>query len=250
MISISYKKHIIAYNLIKPLAMIFQKKQHLVFSAILLFSISLFSGCLTSKKMEAFVAAQYNNQLPKPDKKKNTDITVSTSITTPTDAIATSYKKTTNVLPLLFYWEWDYRRHCVLNPAIGVNHFTKTLNQQANKGLTQKLNGGKLDLVVEEVPAAFALADKAHMIWLVLYAISWDKIYIEPDFKNLVVSYKFSQNGTEIKTGKIAIKNNQENKNLRFFQSWKTATTEFLTRYNIDISDMTKSFVTELMAQL
>lgn len=226
------------------------KKQFFIFSAILLFSISLLPGCLTPKKMEAFVAAQYNNQLPKPDKKKNPDISISTTLDSPTEDIATSYKKTTNVLPLLFYWELDHERHCILHPAIGVNHFTKALNLQANKGLNQKLNGAKLDLVVEQVPSAFALIDKEHVIFLVLYAIGWDKIFIAPDYKDLIVNYTYTPNGAAAKSGKITIKNTQSNQNVRYFQTWKSAISDYLAQYNTDIAAMTKSFITDLMAEL
>lgn len=213
---------------------------------ILLFSISLLSGCLTSRKMDAFVAEQYNNELPKPDKKKNPDITITSSMPSDPVKISTTERKTSKVLPLILYWQFDYRHTCVLNPAIAVSNFRKIIYQQANK-LTQKLGGKQIELNVEQAPGAFAIVDKAHILLLFIH---WDRLYVEPDFKDLVVSYKVSQNGNETKSGKITINNIEKNRDIRFAQSWKSSASEFLGEYNVDVADMSKNFVTKLLEEL
>ncbi|WP_162944656.1 hypothetical protein [Flavisolibacter nicotianae] len=212
-------------------------------------SLVFFSSCLTSKKMDRFVAEQYNNQLPKEDKKKKADFTVTSAIASPASALSTTKQKTSKVLPLVVYWQYDYRHTCSLNPTIAVTQFSNAVNTLATKGLSQKLNGQHLDLTVEEAPRAFALVDKAHMIWLI-YAISWDKIYMEPDFKDLVVSYKVTGAGNAVKAGKITVKNPSQNKGIRFFQSWKSATSEYLADYNATMTAMTKSFVNQLIEEM
>jgi hypothetical protein len=217
------------------------------FFAVLFLSVTLFSSCLTSQKMDKFVAAHYNNQLPK--EKKKTDITVTSKVTYPSNAISTTVQKTSKVLPLLVYWQMDYRHTCTLNPAIAVNQFATTINTLSSKGLNQKLNGQRLELSVEQIPTAFALVDKAHMIWLV-YAISWEKVYMEPDAKDLIVSYKLLQNDNTEKTGKITVKSTARNQGLRYFQSWKSATSEQLADYSTNITAMSKTFVTKLMEEL
>ena len=226
------------------------KKQISLFTTILLSFVLLFSSCLSSKKLDSFVAGQFNNELPKPDKKKNPDITVSSSISFATGDVSSSSKKTTNFLPLILYWQYDYRHTCQLNPAIGVNYFRKNILLLANKGLNQKLNGRQLELSVDEVPSAFSLTDKGRVIYLLLYAIQWHKIYVEPDSKDLVVSYKLLDKGAEMKSGKITVKNVAKNQNIRFFQSWKSAISEFLGEYNLDIAAMTKNFVNSLVQEL
>ena len=226
------------------------KKQISLLTTILLSSVLLFSSCLSSSKLDGFVAGQFNNELPKPDKKKNPDIMVSSSIPFATSDISSSSKKTTNFLPLLIYWQYDYRHTCQLNPAIGVNYFRKNILLLANKGLNQKLNGRQLELSVDEVPSAFSLTDKGRVIYLLLYAIQWHKIYVEPDSKDLVVSYKLLDKGAEMKSGKITVKNVAKNQNIRFFQSWKSAISEFLGEYNLDIAAMTKNFVNSLVQEL
>ena len=214
------------------------------------FAVILFSGCLTGRKMDKYLALQYNNELPKPAKKKNTDITVTSNITFPGSDISNSTNKTSKMLPLLLYWQWEYRVSSTLNPAIGIIRFTNAINSSANRALNNKLQGRKLELTVEQIPASFALVDKSHLIFLVLYAINWEKVYREPETKDLVVSYKLVQTDNTVKTGKISIKNNAKINGLRFFQSWKSATREELADYDANVNKMSRDFVDRLIEEL
>ena len=99
------------------------------------------------------------------------------------------------------------------------------------------------------MPSTFSLVDKSHAIWLI-YIIHWDKIYIEPDVKDLVVSYKLYGSDNNVKTGKIEIKDGEESKNLRLFQSWKSATSDYLSNYDADVTAMSKQFINKLMNEL
>jgi hypothetical protein len=205
------------------------------------------SSCALSKKMDVYVAEQYGNKLPTPAKKKNADVAVSSTIPfTPQSAISVTTKKTSKVLPLIVYIHFDYRHSCAINPAVAVTSFTNTLNQQSAR-LNQKLNGQQLELTVEQAPNTFAIVDKATMV---LILIHWDRLYVEPDGKDLIVSYRVLQNGTATKTGKISVKNEEHDKGIRIFQSWKSCTREYLSRYNSDVTNMSKSFVTKLLEEL
>lgn len=225
-------------------------KIHNVTVTILLFIAMLsFSSCLTSKKMDKFVSDQYNDQIPNVDKKKKAaDITVSSILPATSTSISTT-KAHTKVLPLIVYWAVDYRHTCTLNSQIANTHFSNTVNTMAHKDLSKKLNGQKLELTVEQVPATFSLVEKTHAIWLI-YPIHWDRIYIEPEAKDLVVSYKLYKNDNSVKTGRIAIKNTDRNNGLNLFQSWKSATTEYVINYDANVSAMTKQFVGKLMEEL
>ncbi|MBI5857260.1 MAG: hypothetical protein HZB42_06385 [Sphingobacteriales bacterium] len=221
-------------------------KVHSSIGASILFLFFLFPGCIAPQKMDAFVAGQFNNELPKPDKKKNPDISVTTTISSDPKKISVSGRKTSNVLPLIIYWQFDHRYTCELNPAIGVNYFKKVISQQSNK-LIQKLNGRQLELNVEQIPQAFALTNKERWIFIL---IQWQKLYVEPDFKDMIVSYKVSQNGSEIESGKITVSNKQQNQGIGLFQSWKSSTSEFLGQYSTDITEMSKTFVNNLIQVL
>jgi hypothetical protein len=227
----------------------FSKNQKLTIVFFLFASMIFLSSCLTSKKMDAFISDQYNNEIPKVNKRKQAaDITFSSALPSATADISTT-ESHTKVLPLIVYWVIDDRHTCSLNSGIAAADFANEVNKLANKGLNQKLDGEKLELTVEQAPATFALVDKTHAIWLI-YAIHWDKVYIEPQAKDLVVSYKLLKNDNVLKTGLITIKNTENNKNLRFFQSWKSAISEHLADYDTNVSAMTNQFVDQLMQQL
>ena len=218
---------------------------------LIVFLVSIcFTSCLTSRKFDAFVGEQYNNQVTKIDKRKKSDIIITSAYTPASEDISNTVTKTSKFLPLLVYWSFDYRHTCTLNPLIAVNSFTNTVNTMAAKTLESKLEGKKLELKVEQVPLSFALVDKAHMIFLLVYAITWDKIYMEPDFKDLVVSYTLSENGQVAKTGKITMKGTADKKGLRYFQSWKSAISEYLVEYNLGITNLSRSFMVRLAEEL
>lgn len=145
------------------------------------------SSCLTSRKLDKFVAAQYSNELPKPGKKKKADIEVTFLASSGNSQISTTVHKTDKFLPLLVYWKYDHRQSCSLNPSIVVTHFSNAINSLATKGLIEKLDSRKLELTVEQAPSTFSHVAKENMIWLI-YAFSWAKIYIEPDMKDLIVA--------------------------------------------------------------
>jgi hypothetical protein len=220
------------------------------FSLFLITLLScMFTSCLTPQKIDAFVAEQYGNQVPRLNRKNATNITVNSQLTKNSDAISVTTKKTSNFLPLVVYWHYDYRRISQLNPEIAVHNFTNALNNAASKPLLQKLECKKLELTVEQAPVSFAHTEKTNIIFVV-YIISWSRYYMEPDFKDLVVSYQLTNADGSVKTGKIQVVNPMRNKGIRLFQKWKSAYSEFITEYNLAITTMTKSFAAELMKQL
>lgn len=212
---------------------------------VLLVCTICLTSCLTSKKMDAYVASQYGNELPKP-KKNKADITISSAFSSADNHISTTIQKTSHFLPLIVYFQYDYRHTCTLNPLIGVTQFSNTISSSSTK-LSQKLNGQTLELTVEQVPSAFAIVDKGHLL---LFVISWDKIYVEPDFKDLIVSYKLLQGDTVVKKGKINIRNQERNRGIGMFQSWKSSVREYLSSYESNMTAMSKNFITKLLDEL
>ncbi len=224
-------------------------KPNLKLATFALIGIVSFNSCLTAKKFDHYVAEQYNEQLPQPDKRKKlTNVAVTSTVTSDATTISLTQSHT-KVLPLIVYWNIDYRHVCTLNAQIAVGNFSKSVNTMANKELNTKLNGRKLELTVQQIPSVFSLIDKTNVIWFI-YGIHWDRVYIQPDAKDLVVAYKLYDTGGSVKTGSITIANTEKNKNLRFFQSWKSATSEYLSNYDIDVTAMSKAFVNKLVDEL
>lgn len=207
------------------------------------------TSCLTPKKLDHFVAEQYNNELPKPNKKKKADIEVAVPATLAGAAISTTVHKTDKFLPLLVYWKYDHQHLCGLNPNIAVVNFSNAVNTMSTKALSDKLQGKKLELLVEQAPATFSIVLKENLVWLI-YGFSWAKIYIEPKLDDLVVSYKVLDANSTVKSGKITVKNTDKNRAIRYFQSWKSATSEYLGEYNTNFTSMTKAFVAQLSQEL
>jgi hypothetical protein len=214
--------------------------------ACLVLVVFIFQSCLTPAKMDAYVGKQFNNQLPKPGKKTDTSILVTSSLYSDPNVISVTEKKSRNVLPLVLYWSYDYRHTCTLNSAIGASYFQKAIYQQANK-LKQKLNGRHVELSIDQIPSSFAIVDKGTFVLVIIH---WHKLYVEPDPKDLSVSYRILQNGAEVKSGKISVSNIERNRGIRFAQSWKSSSSEFLTQYSLDVPEMAKTVVNKLMQEL
>jgi hypothetical protein len=212
------------------------------------------SGCLGPKKINKWVAAHYNENSPPPAKpaKANESITITSPLVTTGSKLSETRKKTSHLLPLLFYWQWDYKNTCVLNNRIPVNNFISGFNSYASKkGLRQKLHGQSLQLSVDEVPNTFAIDDKGHMIWVIVTTIGWEMLTVEPERTDLVVSYKLTQpNGETPKTGTIIITDKDKGIALKMFQSLRKKTGQYLENYDANITVMSKAVVDKLLTEL
>lgn len=217
------------------------------FFYFLLISCLILQSCISPAKLDAHVAEQYNNNLPKQEKLRNADISINSSVPFPAGRISSSSKKTSKVLPLIVYWQYDYRHSCNLNPVIGINHLIKSINRQAQKLLADKITGKKLEITIEQIPTMFALVDKGH---IVLLLIRWHRLYVEPDKKNLVVTYKLTGSDGSIKTNQVTVKNKEQNEEIRFGQSWKSSSAEYLARYAQYMNTMGKELVEQIAEQL
>ena len=80
--------------------------------------------------------------------------------------------------------------------------------------------------------------------------IHWHRLYVESDSKDLIVSYRVLQNGSEVKTGKMNVSNIEKNRGIRFAHSWKSSTSEFFAQYNFDIAEMAKTVINKLALEL
>ena len=224
-----------------------RSRSTLIYSAALIF----ITGCLGPKKIDKWVNRHYDAAIPQSSAKTNESITIISSLASVDDKASHTEKKTSHFLPLLFYWQWDYKNTCVLNTKIAVNNFTATVNTYANKkGLKQKLHGQHLQLSLDQVPNIFAIDDKGHVIWII-YAFTWDELTVQPERKELIVSYKLlQQDGTEAKSGVITIPDNDKGVVLQMFQSLRKKTGQYLDQYDTQITAMSKAVIDKLYIEL
>ncbi len=217
------------------------------------FLILTLTSCLGPKKINKWVAKHYNETEPTQAPKKNsiTYISVTSPLLSADGPISVTEKKTTDLLPLLFYWQWDYKNTCTLNPKIPIDHFTTETIAYANrKGLRQKLNGGRVELSVENIPNVFAIDDKGHLIWVILYYFGWEALSIQPQNKDMVVTYRVLKGDEEIKKGVITIPNASKPYYMKMFQSLKKKTWEFLDQYNASMAAAGKVVIDQLTSEL
>src|SRR4051812_27627634 len=115
------------------------KKHHLPALAALTVFLS---SCLGPAKINKWVDNHYGENLNASSKAKADYIAVTSPLVTADLKASDTKKQVKNFLPLLFYWQFDYRNTCTLNPKIPVNTLRSTVQSYANsKGLKQKLNG-------------------------------------------------------------------------------------------------------------
>ena len=76
---------------------------------IIILSISvIMTSCLTAKKVDAYIANQYGNQFPKQDKKKDSVISMTSTVTAASPEISTTVIKTSKMLSKVLTKESHY----------------------------------------------------------------------------------------------------------------------------------------------
>lgn len=215
------------------------------------FLVLTLTGCLGPRKINKWVDKHYKEVEPAQKKSPVNYLSVTASLIFPEGPVSITEKKTSDLLPLLFYWQWDYKNTCTLNPKIPIDHFTsETLAYANKKGLKQKLNGQRVELTVDHIPNVFAIDDKGHLIWVVLYAFGWEALSIQPENKDMVVSYRILQGNVETKKGLITIPNVGKPYYLKMFQSLKKKTWQFLDQYDANIAASGKLVIDQLVTDL
>lgn len=207
-------------------------------------------SCFTPKRVDKWVAMQYEGAITAQPKKTNDYLVITSGMSQPGVKASITTGNTSHFLPLLFYWQWDYKKTCVLNPKIPIDNFTNSVvTYAARKGLKQKLNGSRIELSIDKIPDAFAIDYYGHVIW-VIYAIKWDKLTIQAEKQAMVVSYKVMQGDKEMKTGVITVPDMNTDEVQKMFQSTKKRTWAYLERYDSNITSMSKLVIDKLITEL
>jgi hypothetical protein len=198
-----------------------------------------------------WVAQHYREEPPSTPPKKNESIIVQSSLPVTGDRPSETAKNTADLLPLLFYWQYDYRNTCTLNPQLGVDIFSSTIDSYSRHGLRQKLGGNRLELRIEQMPQVFVVDDKGHIIWLIFTMVGWEKLSVQPELKDLLVSYRLiGPANEELKKGRVTIPDKEAVLTLGMFKSLKKLTKQHLSEYDAKISTMAKKCVDRIMTEL
>lgn len=215
---------------------------------ILFLSVCLLSGCLTARKLDRQIGKEYADRAGLVQIPQNTaSIIIASPLIDQSGYFSASTTSTGKMLPLFFYWSWEYKNASKLNPRIPINLLAGQLKKSVP--LKDKLAGRRLELTIEEVPADFAIIDKAHLIFF-LYAFGWDKVTIQGEAANFSVQYKVYGADTALKSGKILIPAPSNMRGISMFTSWKTATSHFLQQYDANVIAMSRTLIADLLKEL
>lgn len=210
---------------------------------------SMLCSCLTPRKIDKWTTAHYGTTI-NARMKSNDYITIKTPNTS-NDIVAKTEKRKMKLVPALFYWQWEYGTITTLNQLVPANYFSSTIVPYANtKKLKDKLNGQKLELTISKMPAVFSVVDKGGLVFLVLYYIDWDRIFMDPQKQDMVINYRLLKDNVETKTGIITVADCNKPLNVKVFHSVKKTFWSYLDQYNANIQAMSKEAVDKLIAEL
>ncbi len=215
-------------------------------AAVALLACTL-GSCLGPHMINKWVAHHYDPDAVGPAKRKNEQIII-TSKMPDAGLLPSTTEKTSHVLPLILFWKLDYRNTCTLNPQIGVNRFSAAVYTYSTSRLKGKINGGRLELTIEQLPHVFLLEDKG---WIVLPGFGTETLSIQPTVADLIVSYHlFDKSGAEIKSGSLTIADPDRPTLLRTYHSLKKMTWEYLDRYDEYLTGMSRHLIDQLTSEL
>lgn len=214
-----------------------------------LFCLLSLSSCLNSKRIDKTITKYYNDN-PIPRKVKPVEnISISSPLSTGGPPSATT-GKTYNWLPLVVYLEFDYAMTCTLNPEHAITVYSNALYKYASKKLSKTLGGKQLKISIEKVPQQFLVLDEAHMIFLGIAAISWDKITISSISNMLAVQYQVLENGKEIRSGSLTATMPDYKVRMKRPTVTKDDIGDFVTNYEKNISVLSQRMADQLEREL
>lgn len=214
-----------------------------------LFCILSLASCMTSKKMDRHVSRYFDEAGAQKQVKSSPQIEISSPLVTTAPGYSTTVSKTSNLLPLLLYWQFDYSNTCTLNPKIALDNFSNVINGHAAKSIIPKLGNKQLRLVVTRVPQDFQVLDKSNLIFLGIAFVGWDRMTIRTLDQSLMVDYQVMENGAVLKTGRIVRPILKDERGI-MYKKWNVAIGEYLDSYRRQIDQLSKEALTELILEI
>jgi hypothetical protein len=214
-----------------------------------LFLTVILCSCLTPRKIDKWTTAYYGTAVN--SKIKSNDYISIKAPGTHNDIVSVTEKRKMKLIPALFYWQWEYGTTTTLNQLVPANYFSSTIIPYANaKKLKDKLNGQKLELIINNVPTVFSIVDKGGLVFLVLYYIDWDRIFMDPQKQDMIIEYRLLKENVETKKGTVIIADRNKPLNVKVFHSVKKTFWSYLDQYNANVQAMSKEAIDKLIAEL
>jgi hypothetical protein len=209
-----------------------------------------FSGCLTTKRVDSWINTHYGDGAM-PTARRCDYIQVKTPDPVSSTPISITEKHKSKLIPALFYWKWKYGTKSTLNGSIPGKYFSSAAIPYANsKKLKEKLNGQTLELSIENMPAQFSMIYDGGAIFLLLWYVSWESVYVDPIVQDMVVNYRLLRDNVETKTGTITIEDRNRAFQVKMFKSAKKTFWNYLDQYNTNIQSMSRQVIDRLIAEI
>lgn len=207
-------------------------------------------GCMP-QRIDHWVAQHYRKNSPNLIRKVDSAIVVTSALPDMGEAMSQTENINTHMLPLVFYWKFEYRHTCTLNPRPAISNFTTTVLANISPELKLKLKGRQLVLRVDQVPDVFTVDDKGHYVVLIIYPVGWRKYAVQPQLKDMVVSYRLVDAANEVlKNGTIVVPDKENVLDVGVFMSPRKQTKRHLEEYDASITVMAKKVAERLNNEL
>ncbi len=213
-----------------------------------LLSTMLVLGCAPTVNLDSWVSEKYVESFPPPPPAKSyiTFKVIDTAAANDSKASITKEKEKTKSSTGITS-KWHYYNVCAINPVIPLTSFSKTVLFYApRKKLKEKLNGKTIELTLATIPHHFSFINNGSKF----FGVGSEELYIKPEKKSLIISYRVLDGSTEVKTGVITIPNVDKVVDQPLSEPTKVATKNYLDQYDASITAMSKTFLDKLVAEL
>jgi hypothetical protein len=217
---------------------------------LFLFIVLFFSGCLTTRRVDSWISTHYGGGAV-PSARNSDYIKIKTPAPVSSTPISVTEKHKSKFIPALFYWKWKYGTKSTLNNSIPGKYFSSAVIPYANsKRLKEKLNGQTLELSIENMPHQFSMIYDGGAVFLLLWYISWESVYVDPSVQDMVVKYRLLKDNVETKTGTINVQDRNRPFQVKMFKSAKKTFWSYLDQYNTNTQSMGRQVIDKLIAEL
>ena len=100
------------------------------------------------------------------------------------------------------------------------------------------------------MPADFSVVDKGGLVFLIVFYIDWDRIFMDPQKQNTVIDYRLLKDNVETKKGTITVADRNKPLNVKVFHSVKKTFWSYLDQYTANIQAMSKEAIDKLIGEL
>lgn len=220
---------------------------------LLALSVLAFSliGCTNTRKFTGFVNEKCAGNRSLSSYEYNSDfLQVKTDDIDKQDSLCVTTRQKAVFVPAILYWHWNNTVKCVMDPkyyAAKAAYYLKT--EAETSGLRDKLNGGKVNVSIKEVPNTFLYMNKGNVLIVLFYYLMILKEGIVPIQQDLVLEYEIVRSETVSGKRTVVI----PNRNMfipNSMNSRRKLTSVYLDEADNNLRAMSKDAVLKIMTQL